>query len=74
MRCSSTSKRWGVQRLDLVVTLRPDADHFGGLAAVVEAYGPRFFMDNGVLHSTQTYQDLLRAVESAGSRLLEPTG
>ena len=64
----------GVQRLDLVIASHPDADHIGGLAEVVRFYKPRFFMDNGVPHGTQTYQDLLGAVERAGSQLLEPTG
>ena len=51
----------------------PDADHIAGLVPVVEAYRPRFFLDNGIPHSTQTYARLLEAVESAGSQLLEPT-
>ena len=63
-----------VQSLDLVIASHPDADHIGGLAEVVRHYQPRYFMDNGVVHSTQTYQDLLEAVEGAGSSLLEPTG
>ena len=63
-----------VQSLDLVIASHPDADHIGGLVEVVRHYQPRYFMDNGVVHATQTYQDLLEAVEGAGSSLLEPTG
>ena len=63
----------GVQQVDLVVASHPDADHIAGLIPVVEAYRPRFYLDNGIPHSTQTYARLLEAVESAGSQLLEPT-
>ena len=63
----------GVQQVDLVIASHPDADHIAGLTSVVEAYRPRFFMDNGIPHSTQTYARLLEAVEEAGSQLLEPT-
>ena len=63
----------GVTQVDLVVASHPDADHIAGLTAVVDAYKPRFFMDNGVPHTTQTYFELLEAVAGADSRLLEPT-
>ena len=66
-------QRLGVESLDLVVASHADADHIGGLAAVVRAYRPRFFMDNGLLHNTQTYADLLLAVQEAGSQVIEPT-
>ena len=66
-------QRLGVESLDLVVASHADADHIGGLAAVVRAYRPRFFMDNGLLHNTQTYADLLLAVQEAGSQVIEKT-
>ena len=62
----------GVTRVDLIVASHPDADHIAGLIAVVSAYRPRLFMDNGLPHTTQTYFDLLNVVEAAGSQLLEP--
>ncbi|HEX6971968.1 MAG TPA: MBL fold metallo-hydrolase, partial [Limnochordia bacterium] len=63
----------GVVHLDLVIASHPDADHIGGLPAVVAAYQPRYFMDDGMPHTTQTYLRLLRAVAQAGSQLLAPT-
>ena len=60
-------------QVDLVIASHQDADHIAGLAAVVEYYKPRFFLDNGIPHNTQTYFDLLDAVQRAGSQLLEPT-
>ena len=63
----------GAESVDLVIASHPNADHIAGLIPVVEAYQPRFYIDNGVPHDTQTYDRLLEAVENAGSRLLEPT-
>ncbi len=62
----------GVESLDLVVASHPHADHIGGLAAVIEAYRPPSVLDNGLPHTTQTYERYLVAVHEAGSRLLEP--
>ena len=63
----------GVTQVDLVIASHQDADHIAGLAAVVDYYRPKFFLDNGIPHTTQTYFDLLDAVQRAGSQLLEPT-
>lgn len=63
----------GVTSLDLVIASHPDADHIGGLEEVVRYYQPRFFLDNGVAHTTQTYFGLLEAVQAAGSQVVAPT-
>lgn len=63
----------GVRKIDLVVASHAHADHIGGLAEVVARYEPTYFMDNGVPHTTRTYERLLAAVAGAGSELLEPT-
>ncbi len=66
-------RRIGVKSLDLVVASHADADHIGGLSATIRAYHPRFFMDNELPHTTQTYEDLLLAVQEAGSQVIAPT-
>ena len=63
----------GIDTLDLVVASHNHADHIGGLAAVLRRYRPRFYLDNGVPATTQTYRRVLEAVDGAGSELLEPT-
>lgn len=63
----------GVGGLELVIASHPDADHIGGLAAVMRRYRPKYFMDNAIPHTTQTYADLLVAIEEAGSQVLSPT-
>ena len=63
----------GVTTLDLVIASHADADHIGGLEAVVRAYQPKLFLDNGLTHDTQTYRGLLEAVRDAGSQVVPPT-
>ena len=63
----------GITKLDLVIASHADADHIGGLEAVVRYYKPPLFLDNGLTHPTQTYEGLLRAVRDAGSQLVPPT-
>lgn len=63
----------GVTSLDLVIASHPDADHIGGLEEVVRYYRPRFFLDNGLPYTTQTYFGLLEAVQEAGSQVIAPT-
>jgi competence protein ComEC len=63
----------GVDRLDLVIASHNHADHIGGLAVVIREFRPRFYMDNGVPHTTQTYRRVLEAVRDAGAQLIEPT-
>jgi competence protein ComEC len=63
----------GVERLDLVIASHNHADHIGGLAEVIREFRPRFYMDNGVPHTTQTYRRVLEAVRDAGAQLIEPT-
>ena len=63
----------GIESLELVIASHADADHIGGLEEVVRYYKPRFFMDNGIPYTTQTYFGLLEAVQAAGGQIIEPT-
>jgi competence protein ComEC len=66
-------ERVGVTTLELVIASHNHADHIGGLAAALERYRPRFVMENGIPHTTRTYERFLRAVAEAGSQLLAPS-
>ena len=66
-------RRLGVSRLDLVIASHNHADHITGLAAVLDRFRPRFYMDNGIPATTQIYQRVLESVRSSGSQLLEPS-
>ncbi len=63
----------GVTRVDLVIASHNHADHIGGLPALLQAYPAPFFMENGVLTTTQAYTQMLMAVQAAGSQVLTPS-
>jgi competence protein ComEC len=63
----------GVERIDLMIASHADFDHIGGLVQAAQRYPPRFFMDNGIPHTTQAYANLMAAIEAAGSTYLEAT-
>ncbi len=63
----------GVSSLDLVIASHPDADHIGGLQAVVEAYRPQFYLDDDIVAETDVYQELTTSVRALGVAELEPT-
>jgi competence protein ComEC len=65
--------RAGVTALEMVVASHNHADHIGGLVAAVERYRPRYIVENGIAHTTRTYERFLRAVAAAGSQRLAPT-
>ena len=65
-------RRVGVEQVVLVVASHAHADHIGGLPAVIDAYAPGFVLDNGVTHTTATFERYLDAVERSGALLLEP--
>jgi competence protein ComEC len=62
----------GVDSIDLFIASHNHADHIGGAAAVIEALPVRFFMDNGVPHTTVTYRTMLEALAKRDTELLEP--
>jgi len=57
----------GVQALDLVIATHGDADHLGGLPAVVEALAPELVLEPGQPLGTPLYLEYLRAVDAAGA-------
>lgn len=63
----------GVESVYMVIASHADADHIGGLEAVVRHYRPRLFMDNEIPSESQTYEGLLRGVAEAGSQVAAPT-
>ena len=62
-----------VARLDLIIASHAHADHIGGMSDVLDALPPTFYIDNGVPHTTVTYERTLESLEASGARLLEPT-
>jgi beta-lactamase superfamily II metal-dependent hydrolase len=62
----------GVTDLDVIVATHPDADHVGGLAAVLAAYSVERIYINGDPSTTQTYTDFLSAALAEGAQVITP--
>ncbi len=62
----------GVTGLNLVISSHAHADHIGGMAEVIQLFQPVFYMDNGVPHTTRTYERTLQAALASDAQLLEP--
>ncbi|GGH26082.1 ComEC/Rec2 family competence protein [Paenibacillus segetis] len=62
-------QQYGVDRLDIVIGTHPDADHIGGLDAVIDhvevgkVYMPK------VSNNTKTFESLLRSIKNKGLKV-----
>lgn len=61
-------RRHGARGIALMVSTHADADHLGGLPAVVAAFPPRLVLEPGEPLARPLYFEFLAAVEAAGSR------
>lgn len=57
-------RQQGIKRLDYVVATHPDADHIGGLVPVLNSVAVRQFMDSGKVHTSQTYENMLKLIDT----------
>ncbi|GMA17012.1 excalibur calcium-binding domain-containing protein [Deinococcus metallilatus] len=64
-RLQTLLRQYGVQGLDLVAASHADADHITGLIPAVTLFKPRFFLNNGIAGTTQTWQKLVAAAQKA---------
>jgi beta-lactamase superfamily II metal-dependent hydrolase len=62
-----------VDTIDLLVASHNHADHIGGMTGVLSGTVVRFYLDNGVPHTTATYQRTIQAVSASGAQYLRPT-
>lgn len=63
----------GVTRLDLLIASHAHADHIGGMSDIIDAIPVTFWMDNGLAHTTSTYERTLASLETAGTRTITAT-
>ncbi|PYP00510.1 MAG: DNA internalization-related competence protein ComEC/Rec2 [Gemmatimonadetes bacterium] len=61
-------RRQGVERLAVAVATHGDADHLGGLPAVVDAFDPEVVLEPGEPLGRPLYLEFLAAVEASGAR------
>nr|WP_246580682.1 excalibur calcium-binding domain-containing protein [Deinococcus aestuarii] len=67
-RIQALLKGYGVQSLDLVAASHGDADHITGLVPAVRLFKPKFFLNNGIAPTSQTWGKLTAAVQQAGTQ------
>ena len=58
---------YGVESLALAVATHPHADHIGSMAEVLDACPPAVFWMPDADHTSQTYENMLDAVERSGA-------
>jgi competence protein ComEC len=61
-------RRHGVERLAVAVATHGDADHLGGLPAVVDAFDPEIVLEPGEPLGRPLYLEFLATVEASGAR------
>ncbi len=59
--------------LDLIVASHNHTDHIGGMTAVIASTTVRAYLDNGIPHTTATYESTVRAVAASGAQYLQAT-
>ncbi len=70
----SQLRRHGVDTVDVAIATHPHADHIGGMAGVFGEFPFRYYMDNGVPHTTRTYRELMETVQRSDVTYIEATG
>jgi len=60
-------KQLQVERLDLVVATHPHADHIGRMQDVLQTFEVGLYIDNGMTHTTATYEAVMTALEANGA-------
>lgn len=56
----------GVDKIALAVATHAHADHIGGMAAVLARFPVGLYIDNGLPHTTATYEGVMDQVEQRG--------
>jgi beta-lactamase superfamily II metal-dependent hydrolase len=66
-------RQHGVSFINIAVASHAHADHIGGMQAVVESLPVEYYTDNGMPHTTATYDNLMQAIEVRNTRYFEAT-
>ena len=62
-------KKENIKKIDILIGTHPDADHIGGLDAVINNFDiGKFYMPNRQ-SNTKTFEDVLRAVQNKGLKI-----
>ena len=61
----------GISELNMVIGTHAHADHIGGMDEVFEALPVKVYLDNGMPHTTKTYEKVMKLVEDKEIRYIE---
>jgi len=61
----------GISELNMVIGTHAHADHIGGMDEVFEAIPVKVYLDNGMPHTTKTYEKVMALVEQKEIRYIE---
>ncbi|PLS19050.1 MBL fold metallo-hydrolase [Bacillus sp. M6-12] len=64
-------KNYGVDDIEIMIATHPDADHIGGLDAVLEKMKVESVYMPKITHTTETFEDFVVAVKNEGLKLKE---
>lgn len=59
----------GVEKLDFIIATHPHSDHIGGLVTILKNYPVKHFYMPAVVHTTDTFDQLLDAVQQQGIKI-----
>lgn len=60
----------GIDTLNLVLATHAHADHIGGMDEVLEGFAVKVYGDQGMAHTTRTYERVMEQVEAKAPRYL----
>jgi Metallo-beta-lactamase superfamily. len=62
-------KQLGIRKVDILIGTHPDADHIGGLDAVIDAFAIGNIYMPKVARSTETFESVLTSIERKGLKV-----
>ncbi len=66
-------RQHGIEAVDIAIATHAHADHIGGMERIVRSMPVRFYMDNGVPHTTATYRSLMETLRASDVTYLRAT-
>ncbi|NFO57750.1 MBL fold metallo-hydrolase [Clostridium botulinum] len=66
-------KSIGINKLDYVIATHPHEDHIGGMTSVINNFEVGEFYAPKVTHTTRTFENMIKALQSKGIKLTAPT-
>ena len=66
-------KSLGIEKLNIVISTHPHADHIGGLISVINSFKVDNVIDAGINHTSTTFKEYLKAVKVKNINYLTPS-